>query len=126
MTYDFTPTGFVLIFSEMIARASMVLPPMAQNDDGEFMLAMAGKAMNAFWTEYVGALPYEIQTELLLALEKKDQDATLNWYVSYANFAEDAESRELATVILDELTESMPSIMKQEYADFHDLSPVSA
>lgn len=125
MTYDFTPAGFPLNFSDLVARGSMSLPPMTKPDDGQFLTGMAAKVMNAFWTEYMGALPYEVQSELLIAIEQKDQDAVLDWYVRFANFPEDANARELATVILDELSEAMPEIMKQEYQDFHAASPVS-
>lgn len=125
MMYDFTPEGFPKNFSEVVARASMVLPPLTKSDDGEFLLGMAAKAMNAFWTEYVGVLPYEVQSELLIGLEKKDQDAVLDWYVRFANFPEDDNARELATVILDELSEALPALIKEEYADFHNASPVT-
>lgn len=126
MIYDFSTTGFPLVFSDMVAKATMLLPPLTNTDDGEFVLAMAGKVMNTFWAEYVGALPYQVQSELLLAIEQKDQDAVLDWYVRFANFPEDENARELATVILDELSEKLPTLMKEEYTNFHTVSPVSA
>lgn len=123
MTYNFSAVGFPQTFSDMVAKASMLLPPLTAADDGDFVSAMAGKAINTFWAEYMGALPHAVQSELLIAIEKKDQDAVLDWYVRFANFPEDETARELATVILDELAEALPSLIKEEYAEFRALSP---
>lgn len=125
MNYDFSNEGFPKIFSDIVARAAMVLPPLTRSDDGQFLVGMAGKLNNAFWNEYVGALPYAVQSDLLLAIQKRETDAILLWYGQFANFREDAEARQLATIILDELSEQLPGLIKEEYDSFHSVSPVS-
>jgi hypothetical protein len=126
MTYDFSTAGFPQVFSGIVANATMALPSLAENDDGEFLLAMNGKVMEAFWTEYVAALPREIQDELLKPIDAGDADKAFAWFDAYANFAEDEEARQLATVLLDDLREALPSLIVDEYAAYRSAAPLSA
>lgn len=125
MTYDFTPAGFPLVFSTIVADASMSLPNLVENDDGEFLLAMNGKVMEAFWTEYVAAFPSEVQNDLLQAVDMGDADRAFAWHETFANFAEDAAARELAATLLDDLRDALPPLMADEYADYRSMVPQS-
>jgi hypothetical protein len=103
----------------------MSLPNLVENDDGEFLLAMNGKVMEAFWTEYVAAFPSEIQNDLLQAVDMGDTDRAFAWHETFANFAEDAAARERAATLLDDLRDALPSLIVDEYADYRSMAPQS-
>ena len=118
MTRDFSATGFPLNFSQLIAEASMSLPPLTRPEDGDFLRAMAGKAINTFWSEYVDALPQELRADLGVAMEKGENAAVLEWFSQYADFENDAGARQLANLIFDEIALQLPSLIKKEYHSF--------
>lgn len=119
MPYDFSPAGFPQVFSAMVADAAMMLPPLTREGDDEFLLAMMQRAIMTFWEEYREGLPKDVVEEVAQAFDADDGQKVEQWFLRYANFQEDPEAAGLATVILDDLAEKLPALLKQEYDAFH-------
>lgn len=118
MKREFTATGFPLIISDLVATASMDLPPLVNEGDSDFLRAMAGKAINLFWSEYLEALPEGLKTELVDAMKSENNETILDWFGRYANFEEDPNARALAEIILGEMAAELPRLMKEDYHAF--------
>lgn len=119
MTQTHTPNGFASLFSQMVAEASMDLPPLMQKGDSELLRAAFVTAIDAFWGNYISLLPGNVQEEYQNVCDGEETKQILAWFAKNADFEHNKEQAIRARNILEEINGKLPALLKQEYAALH-------
>lgn len=117
-------------FSELVAEASMQLPPLTRPQDMAFLDRMTEVTIDAFWQNYVAALPEDVQEEFhrvaIQAVEEEEGEALGAWFEQHANFDGDPEAQRIASEVMADLRIKLPGVFQKEYPLFTEDDAVAA
>ena len=111
-------------FGEVVAEATMNLPPMTRPQDTAFLRAMTEVTIDAFWQLFIAKCSPEAITafhaaeDKALTEENADAIPLVEWFEQYANFGVDAGADAKAADVMQELRAKLPAIFQSEYPLF--------
>lgn len=112
-------------FGEVVAEATMSLPPMTRPEDTAFLRVMTEVTIDAFWQLFIRKCgPEAIQAfyaaeEKALAPEHPDGLPLVEWFEQHANFGSDATADVRAAEVMQKLRSKLPAIFEREYSLFN-------
>jgi hypothetical protein len=118
MTYThYIHRGFPGVLTEMIAEASMELPPLTHPTDAAFLRTVLVLCTSAFWENYISTCTAKAQEEWSNITEAEDESAAVTWTRTYADFVNDADAFSRADMVLEDLGMRLPELMKEAYSE---------
>jgi hypothetical protein len=116
--FAYSPLAFPYEFSRIVAEATMYLPPMTRPQDTVFLERSLADVIDIFWSNYISHLSNEAQNAYSIAEDEETGQAMLEWHQVYANFSKEPEAVRLASEVLQEIADKLPSALKSEYDSF--------
>lgn len=122
MTTDthYMSRGFPNVISEMIAEASMNLPPLDKPGDMEFIKFVTGEVIRAFWSNYTATCGTVAQEEFSKITESQDRTGLALWMSKHAHFTKDKDAAQRADMVLEDLAMRLPEILKEEFTNYRN------
>ncbi|MBI3336161.1 hypothetical protein HYZ98_01170 [Candidatus Peregrinibacteria bacterium] len=111
-------------FGEIVAEATMHLPPMTRPQDTAFLRAMTEVTIDGFWQLFIAKCApeaiaaFHAAEDKAFAEETADAVPLVEWFETHANFGIDAAADTKATEVMQELRGKLPVIFENEYPLF--------
>lgn len=113
--------GYPHMLTSIVAEAAMQLPPIVEEKQFDFLRTIFTQVQIIFFMNLVSTLEYGTQQEVQGILERNDAKEMDEWVAKNVDLT-NPEIAKKAEIVLDDLAEKLPGIMKESY-DAYMASP---